>query len=47
MFVMQLAFRVYIRQYRNIDRGIGDFAIIAAPRDHTILYTNACLAHAP
>jgi len=33
-----------IRQYRDIDRGIGDLEIIAAPRDRMISYTNACLA---
>jgi len=30
---------ISIRRYRDIDRGIGDLVIIAAPRDHTISYT--------
>jgi len=32
---------ISIRQYRDIVRGIGDLAIIVAPRDHT----RSCMCH--
>jgi len=37
---------ILIRQYHDIDRGIGDLAIIAAPRDCTISCINARLTSA-
>ena len=37
---------VSITQYRNIDRGICNLAIIAAPRDRTISLMKASLTHA-
>ena len=36
---------ISITRYRNIDRGIGDLAIIAAPRDQTISPMKASLTH--
>jgi len=34
---------ISIRRYYDIDRGIGDIAIIATPRDQTISRTNTRL----
>jgi len=37
---------ILITRYRDIDRGIGDLAIIAVPRDQTISRMKASLTHA-
>jgi len=45
ILVCQLGF-ISITRYRDIDRGVGDLAIIAAPRHRTISPTKASLTSA-